>query len=426
VGEWIEIELVEEPTRQRHVALEPTAPKPPGDRPRRGPGLGGDNRRRGAIVAGVAVVVGVVWVVAQSGGDPSTSAPPATLDESSDSSPEQLAVETTQPRPSTTRPRSTTTTGPPLVVEQLGGPMLPAPSGLQLVGLTMRGDLLDIDLDTGEMTTTDVPGGSIGAQATLIAGDDWTYVQRWDVNSSFTVQRGQLPVDVTSTGDMSNGVYRGPEPGTLWTLRSDPTNGRIEGMELVAFDGEPLGRSVDLRGWYPMQSDLAGGVLVQTGSGVYSLSEAGARRVADGEIAGTGANHFLVRECDDTLECGLFVIDRNSGERRQVPDIRVDGMTQYWGWAGTDAASVSPDGTAAILFGLDGGMPNAALVETVSGAHVELTSMNNGAWSVAWSDDSRFVAYTDNSGLRVYDRTTGETIEFGDDVPPMASFVSRP
>jgi hypothetical protein len=313
------------------------------------------------------------------------------------------------------------------VVEQLGGPMLPALSGLQLVGLTTRGDLLDIDLDTGEMTTTDVPGGSSGAQATILAGEDWTYVQRWDVNSSFTVQRGQLPVDVTSTSDMSNGVYRGPEPGTLWTLRSDLTNGRIEGMELVSFDGEPLGRSFDLQGWYPVQSDLAGGVLVQTGSGVYSVSESGARRVGDGEVAGVGVNHFLVRECDDVLVCGLFVIDRQSGERRQVPEIRVDGMTQYWwGPTGPDSATVSPDGTAAIVFGLGGGTPNAALLETDTGVSRELTSFNSGPFAViVWSDDSRFVVYTDSGRLKAFDRSTGETIDFGDDVPMIGSLASR-
>ena len=76
MGEWIEIELVEEPTRQRRVAAEPTAPKPP-----RQPSLGGRNRRRAAIGAGVALAVGIVWVVAQSGGDLETSAPSATLDE---------------------------------------------------------------------------------------------------------------------------------------------------------------------------------------------------------------------------------------------------------------------------------------------------------------------------------------------------------
>ena len=426
MGEWIEIELDEEPTRQRRVAFEPTAPKPPRHSPRRAPGLGGGNRRRVGIGVGVAVVAAIVWAAAQSGGgDLSTSAPPSTQEESSESAPEQLAVEKTQPRPSTTRPRATTTTGPPLVVEQLGGPMLPAPSGLRLVGLTARGDLFDIDLDTGEMTTTDVSGVS-GGQATIIAGEDWTYVQRWDVNSSFLVERGQLPVDVTSTPDMSNGVFRGPEPGPLWTLRSDQMTGRIEGMELVSLDGAALGRTIDLQGWWPMQSDLAGGVLVQAGGGVYTVSEAGARRVADGEIAGAGLNHLLVRECDDALACGLFVVDRQSGERRQVPDVRVDGLTQYWGWSGTDAASVSPDGTAAILFGLDGGRPNAALLATDSGVSVELTSMNNGAWSVAWSDDSRFVAYTDISRLKVFDRSTGETIDFGDDFPPIASFASRP
>ena len=116
MGEWIEIELVEEPTRQRRVALEPTVPKPPRDPAP----LEGRNRRRAGIGVGVAVVVGIVWAVSRSGGDLSTATTPSTLDEPARSSVEQRGVDTTQPAPSTTRPRATTTTGPPLVVDELG------------------------------------------------------------------------------------------------------------------------------------------------------------------------------------------------------------------------------------------------------------------------------------------------------------------
>jgi hypothetical protein len=424
VGEWIEIELVEEPTRQRRIALEPTVPKPPRRRPR----FEGRTRRRVGIGVGVAVVVGIGWAVARSGGDVSTSAPPATPVESVGGTPEELVVDTTQPDPSTTRPRVTTTTRPALVNEALAGPLLPTPSGLELVALTVGGDLVDIDLDNGLLTTTDLPGGSTGAPATIVAGATFTYVQRWDVSSVLMVPRGQLPVDVTGpqSRSLSSGVYRGPDPETLWVLQSDPMTGRTEGLELVGFDAEPLGRSIDLQGWWPMQSDLAGGVVVQAGAGVYVVSEAGARRVADGEIVGVGVNHFLIRDCDDVLACGLFVVDRQSNERRQVPAIQVDGLAQYWGWTGTDSASVSPDGTAAILFGLDGGTSGAALLGTDTGVYRELAAMNNGAFSVAWSDDSRYVVYTDNTILKVYDRATGETIDFGSALPRVVNLASRP
>ena len=147
-----------------------------------------------------ALAVGIVWAVAQSGGDLETRAPSSTLEESPDSSPAELSVDTTRPRAvDDAAARPTTTTGPPMVVEELGGPMLPTPTGIQLVGLTSQGDLLDIDLDTGQMTTTDIPGGAAGGMATILAGENWTYVQRWDVNVSFVVPRGQPPVDTAPT-----------------------------------------------------------------------------------------------------------------------------------------------------------------------------------------------------------------------------------
>jgi hypothetical protein len=422
VGEWIEIELVEEPTRQRRVAAEPIPPKPP----RQPSPLEGRNRRRVAIGAGVALAVGIVWAVAQSGGDLETSTPSSTLEESPDSSPAPLSVDTTRPPASTTRPRPTTTTGPPLVVAELGGPMLPTPTGIQLVGLTAQGDLLDIDLDTGQMTTTDIPGGAAGGMATILAGESWTYVQRWDVNVSFVVPRGQLPVDTAPPPELAGGAYRGPEPDTVWVPEYEPTTGAIQGLNLFRLDGEPLGRSIDMHGWYPMQSDLAGGVIVQAGGGVYTVSEAGARRVSDGELVGVGANHFLVRSCDEVLSCGLFVVDRLSGERRQVPVIQVDGLAQYYGWTGTDSASVSPDGTLAVLFGLDGDSADASLLGTDTGVYRSISRMTGGSLSIAWSDDSRYVAFINARRFQVYDRITGETADFGDTVPLVSNFSSRP
>ena len=378
------------------------------------------------IGAGVVVAVGVVWVVAQSGGDLSTGAPPATLDESSDSAPEQLVVDTTEPAPTTTRQRPTTTTRPPLVAEALGGPMLPTPSGFELVGLTAQGDLLDINLDTGEMLTTDIPGGSSGALATIFAGESWTFIQRWDVNVAIIVPRGEPPSDVAPPPELASGAFRGPDPDTVWLPEYDTFTGAIEGLNLIGLDGQPLGRSIDMRGWWPMQSDLAGGVIVQAGGGIYVISEAGARRVTDGELAGVGLNHFLVRSCDEALLCGLFVVDRQSGERRQVPVIEVDGSAQFYGWTGTDSASVSPDGTAAVLFGLDDDTSAASLLGTDTGVYRTLSRMGGGSVSIAWSDDSRYVAFVDARRFQVYDRSTGDTFDFGDQIPLVGSFAPRP
>jgi hypothetical protein len=427
VGEWIEIELVEEPGRQRRIALEPAQPKSPPRPPR----LDGRGRRAVAIGAGVVVVAGIGWAVSRSDGDVSTGPPATTLDESAGSSPspDPNAVGTTATdSPSTTRPRRpTTTTGPPLVIRGLGGPLLPTPSGLELVGLTSEGDLVDIEFDIGQMTTTDLPrSSSVGAPATILVSGQWTYVERWDSSLAFLVTRGQPADEGVPAGELfGQPSFRGPDPDTFWVMRIDQSGG-IGGLYLVGPDGEPLGRSIDLRGWWPIQSDLAGGVVVQAGGGAYVVSESGARRVADGEIAGVGLNHFLVRACDEALACGLFVIDRQSGERRQVPEILVDGLAQYYVRNGTESASVAPDGTAAILFGLDGGGSGAALVATDTGQYRELTALDDGTFSVAWSDDSRYVAYTENRTLKVYDRQTDGTIEFGDVVPDIVSFASRP
>jgi hypothetical protein len=420
VGEWIEIELVEEPARQRRVAPEPAVPKQPHAPSARD----GRNRRRAGVAAAVAVAVGIGWAVTRSGGDVSTSAPPTTPEEAAATTAQDVAADTTQAVPPTTRQRVTTTTAPAVVVEELGGPLVANPTGLSLVALTARGDLLELDVDTGQMTTTQIPGSNSGGGATIVAGGDWAMVQPWNANSSFVVPQGATPVDITSSNPFFGGVFRGPDPDTLWMTESNRFTGAVERLNLVGLDGEPLGRSIDLRGWWPSQSDLAGGVVVQAGGGIYVVSEAGARRVADGELVGAGLNHFLVRACDEALACGLFLIDRATGERRQVPVIQVDGLAQYYGWTGTDSASISPDGSAAILFGLDGDGQVASLLGTGTGVYRSLTRMTD-SFSVAWSADSRYVVYTDSQTLKVYDITTGEETSL-DAVPPITSFAARP
>ncbi|MGH9132980.1 MAG: hypothetical protein ACRDZZ_03525 [Ilumatobacteraceae bacterium] len=426
MGEWIEIELVEEPTRQRRVAPEPAAPELHPRPPRQG---WRGHRRLVAIGVAAVVVVGIGWAMARSGSDLSSVAPVPTLDPSSGSDPSDDASERfgagSDPadHPTTTRPAVTTTTRPPLVVAQLGGQLLPSPTGIELVGLTIGGDVFDLDLDSGVMSLTDLPGGGTDG-STILAGDDWTYVQLWGTNSAYLVPRHQRPTELTLPGQLTP-TFRGPEPDTFWLQQSDPSSGVIEDLSLVGLDGEPRGPTIDLQGWWPMQSDLAGGVVVQAGGGVYVVSASGARLVSDGELVGVGLNHFLLRDCDQALACGLFVVDRRTGDRRQVPVIQVDGLATYFGWSGPDSASVSPDGSAAILFGLDGFGSGAALLGTDTGVYRPLTQMTN-TFSMAWSDDSRYVVFNDNRTLRAYDRDTGLITGFGDDVPQVINFAPRP
>jgi hypothetical protein len=429
VGEWIEIEL-EEQTRQRRTALEPATPKSP----RQTPHGAGRDRRLVAVGAGVVVVLGIGWAVARSDGDlstdvPTTAASVAASTPGSSPSSELVGTESTLLEPTaSTRPRATTTTGPPVIVAELGGPMLPSPSGLRIVGLSFEGNVVDIDFDTGRIVTTDVPGSSSGTPATIVAGDDWAYFQRWDMNATFVVHAGEPPVEITSSSEQTGAAFRGPDPDTLWLPEIDQQSGTFDALSLVGLDGVALGRSIELDGWWPIQADLKGGVIVQAGGGLYTVSEIGARLVADGELIGVGLNHLLVRDCDEVMRCGLFVVDRATLERRQVPVIDASGLYPFYAWSGSDLAGVSPDGTAAVLIGLGEtpfGAAGAALLGLDTGVYRTLTRVTE-TLSVAWSDDSRYVVYNDSNTLQLYDRLTGRSAKFGDDIPQLMNFIQRP
>jgi hypothetical protein len=63
---------------------------------------------------------------------------------------------------------------------------------------------------------------------------------------------------------------------------------------------------------------------------------------------------------------------------------------------------------------------------TDTGVYRTLSRMGGGNVSVAWSDDSRYVAFINARRFQVYDRITGETADFGDTVPLVSNFSSRP
>jgi hypothetical protein len=420
VGEWIEIELDEEPTKRRRlpIAADAKPPRQPGGR------LDWRQRRALAITAGAVVVAGVGWAVSRSDDD-GTSAAQTTVAPASTAPPGVTLADvdtTAADPPPTTRPRPTTPPGPPVVVAAGSGPMLPSPTGLELVALTTRGDLLDIDVDSGTLVTTDIPGGGSGAPAFIVADTDVTFVQRWDVSTVVVVPRGMEPSEVSDSAELVGGAYPGPEPGTRWAQTYEPRSGALTALELVRFEGEPLGRRIEVAGWWPLQSDMRGGVLVQRGGAVYSVNDTGSRLLAPGDLVGAGDNHLVVRTCDATMACTLSVVDWATLEQRPVPDSGVAARATNGG-EGTSTATVAPDGTAMVVVGLEGDF-TPSLLDLNTGEHVSLSSVPS-TLSVAWSDDSRYALFTRNTALWAYDRQTGAAVPL-EGVPPIVNFVSRP
>jgi hypothetical protein len=166
-----------------------------------------------------------------------------------------------------------------------------------------------------------------------------------------------------------------------------------------------------------------GDTFVNDAGGIYQVAPDGsAERIGDGRLTGLSANHLLVRTCTEARRCGLVVIDRTTGQQRDVlPGVVPDRLV-------TDRLDLSPDGSA-VSWVLDG--PDGSLERSV----VDLTT--GVRWSVPgaywantvghWAADSSgvFELPVDSDGVDFLDRTTGEIVHFADELGRIAGMGVR-
>jgi len=171
---------------------------------------------------------------------------------------------------------------------------------------------------------------------------------------------------------------------------------------------------------YSWQVDPGGGLLVERAGKLYTVDESSISLIGTGEVVALSGDIALMRDCDEQLECGLFVVDRSSGDVRPLPvetvagePMAVEGM---WGWFGGVENTISPDqAMCAVMVTADDG-PVLALLDLRSGVVVEIGDEGNFPSTVIWSPDGRFMFFLDgNDGfgsfeggdLVAYDRRSG-------------------
>jgi hypothetical protein len=361
----------------------------------------------GRAVAAVSCVVALVAVVSfglgrASGSDEATAPVPSTTVE--------VAVETTATRPTlppvTTRP-ATTTTQPLIAITESGGPVLGVPVGARLVGLTAEGDLASLDLDTGRLVVTDlepfeVPRG----EGSITPVGQATIVQSWMGASPVLVPALGAPERLQFAIGDGSPLHPGPLPDTLWRMyyRDQPPTGELilvdlEGREVAP--RVPLGSSS-----WPAASLADGSVLVNGSGGTYVVDVDGVRRLSTGRLAGWGARHVLVEECDEALRCGYVVVAAETGERFALSDAGLGDGSFVW-----DSPTVSPDGSAIAVYGARGSVFGLSLLDVGTGEVTALPQARSDVSAVAWTPDSRFVLFGSSGVWSAFDRVTGAEVE---------------
>lgn len=332
-------------------------------------------------------------------------------------------------------PRTTTTTLPPVWVESTitVDPRLAGVTD-RIVAISADRELIELDLATGALRMLDIRR----SQRSLtplppVAGDDWVAVQ-FDDGRSPIIFRGDdaEPTELMIDGDPWS-LQWDIRNGSVWQVRFEARSGWPEALEESQIGGTRTGRAIDVNGLWPNMSDPAGGVVVGDGSGIFTARPDGSQRIGDGRLLALGMSHVLSWACGDSLDdCGLRLIDRESGEWRAVPHQMTD-PSELQGWWGPPppTAMVTPDGGAALLVATsDTGEPTLIVLDTVTGQVHDLRPSGRGAAvfpypSAVWSNDGRW-AFTVDGTVVAYDRTTGDTFPVADALPRVSSVTVRP
>lgn len=396
---------------------------------------------RGRLVV-TAVGVGLIglllgWALGRSG-DPATVAPatetsPSTTIERFPTAGPFASVETLPeadvdagPRP--TRPPPTTTLPPVPVVRPLDVDERLAGQPVRLVGLRYDARLVEFDLAAGTATERSIPASSGFDAGLMVAGDDWVLLPRND-SSRMRVLRDDGTETEFEAGDQWSLL---PIAGTDEFWRAGNQQGFEVGLtyERVNIDGEVLGPPIDMpwRSW-AIAADPNGGVVTTYGGKIYRVDESGATQLATGDLLGISTGVLVVRDCDERLQCGLFVVDRATGERAAVPpdpsfgaEARYESLVS---WGPSRRSFVSPDDRSLVVAAFDDSSVQLGLVDLETGMLTRLGDAYFGN-AVEWSPDGRFLFVIVSGVISVVDRATGDTFPVAAEEQTWNGFAVRP
>jgi hypothetical protein len=315
------------------------------------------------------------------------------------------------------RPSPAVSPAPPVVVTELGHPLLGVTGGWELFG---RGDsaVVRIQLALGRITRTTVAAVQSSGPVSFIAGADRAIIRPLDYVPGYVVPDGQPARDMSAGLSDGGPVFPGPDLNHIWVQSGG--NGHTT-MVLVSLDGRVRQQSIPVpEGVFPV-ADGAGYLLLV---GAHSVDDAGAgrlHRISTGSLVAVGPTGWLVVECDLGHQCATAAIQRADGSRHVIGSaVEV----------GESPGVMSPDGvTAAVFNTVPTGTVTLSLITLSSGRQqpvdVDLNPRQlDGA--IVWSPDSRWLfAATADGSLAAINADTGGVGDLGTPLPPLSQLAIR-
>jgi hypothetical protein len=328
----------------------PVPPRPPG---------GSARVRWLGVLAGFAVLVGIVVLQRHSGNAPAASGPAPTSSPAASSTTTPSSTVGPTPSPTQSAPSASPTTSYPVTAPfsgyggtpppddspQLDGPPTsPSTSGLattvttlssrpittspgwEIVGYSLQG-LVRIFPDTGRVVV--VPGsrsGSDGSLTSLVSVPGRTILTGYGPSDAMLFPDSGPMTTPSGMLAASPVVLPGPDPDHLWVLNASSGSGyEIDraAIPLVDWRGKPTKTSISVPAYLTPYGqpvpDGDGYVMMAGVGGTYDLRPGSVRLITHGIVLAAGPTGYLAYECGDTPRCQMVVIDRSSGSRRTLP-----------------------------------------------------------------------------------------------------------
>ncbi|MGH3411440.1 MAG: hypothetical protein ACRDRJ_54410 [Streptosporangiaceae bacterium] len=306
-------------------------------------------------------------------------------------------------------------------VREVGHRLLGVTAGWQLATYGPDG-LVRIQPAAGRVTRTAVPPLASTGPAYFLAGPSQAIIRPLDFVPGYLIPYGRRARPLTGLLASGGLVVPGPRPGQAWIQPGY----QARSLSLAWLDGRSAGHSLRLpRGiWvptpdgqgYPLMNDTA---KIRITPSVYDLRPGGLHRVP-GYVVAVGPHRWLMASCT-RKRCTAVTVDPTSGARRVLP-----GLVPYaeLGQPGV----ISPDGTTAAVFGVDGTQVTLHLISLVTGAQeqlaVPLGNASASGQTLAWSPDSRWLFVVAAHGRLVAVRaSTGLAQGLGVTLPPVSQIA---
>lgn len=285
---------------------------------------------------------------------------------------------------------------------------IPTASGIELIGLTQAGDIVQIDVDSRAAVTTEGLPLSSDAPSTIFVDAQGATISSYDDVSSVRFDAAAGTVSTTPALEPSGPLFQGSDRTTVWQRAVSPPPDGLA-FELVDSSGVLLGATIatdaadinDVLG-----PDGAGGIIVELDlGGVFVLDESDTPELlTTGELLAVNAQVAYVRECDGTLRCGVFVLDRVSGDRQPIDLSVFDRVGDIDSRGVPPGQNISPDGQ--VVFVRDSDRPNSTMmIDTVEDLWTSVGVVDL-ASPIVWTPDSGYAVWLSDGQVTVYERST--------------------